>query len=217
MTFAAEEIEKRIGYVFRNKELLKTAFTHSTYANTYGTESNERMEYLGDAVLGYVIAKKTYFENGKLGEGDMTKKRSSLVKDANLLIESEELGLKKYLLYVGGEKNIGKKTISSLFEAVIAAIWLDGGIEPCEAFILGRLKSATSANYKGLLQEYLQGRGKQRPEYKELSRTGTDDKPRFSVSASAEGVTTEGEGGRIQEAEQAAAKKLLALLKKGKK
>ena len=125
--FPFTEIEEKIGYVFADRGLLKEAFTHSTYANVYGGKDNERMEYLGDAVLQLVVTEWQYARHKRAEEGVLTRERQKLVCEDALDEAVQALGIQKYLLVSGGRANVGKKTVSSLFETVIAAIYLDGG------------------------------------------------------------------------------------------
>ena len=160
MTF--ERLEKEIGYTFRDKTLLKTAFVHSTYANAHGGEDNERLEFLGDSVLQLVVSEMLYFREKKgktLNEGEMTALRQALVRKEALLEAAEKLSLKNFLLVEGGEANVGGKTVSSLFETLSAAVYLDGGYEAAKRFILEHLAVSRGENYKGELQEFLQKKG----------------------------------------------------------
>lgn len=215
MSFPVTDIEKKIGYTFRNGELLKTAFTHSTYFNANGgSESNERMEFLGDAVLELIVSEQLYFreEKGrKLTEGEMTQSRQKAVCKEALLEAAERLELGKYLLIEGSAANVGEKTISSLFETVTAAVFLDGGYSAAERFVLKNLKISRSENYKGKLQEFLQAQKKERPMY-EISKQGADNDPLFFCRASADGRTAEGEGKTKTAAQQQAARALLEIL-----
>ncbi len=214
--FPFAKIEEKIGYVFKDKALLKEAFTHSSYANAHGGRDNERMEYLGDAVLQLVVTEWQYARHEKAEEGILTRERQRLVCEEALLESVDKLGIEEYLLYFGGKANIGKKTISSLFETVVAAIYLDGGYAPAKAFILtrGRLEEeAYPVNHKGALQEFLQKQGKELPVYK-VKKTGKDNAPVFQAIASANGVSAVGDGRSKKEAEQEAALLLLEKLKK---
>ena len=214
MTFPYTEIENKIGYVFRNKELLKEAFTHSTYANANGGKDNERMEYLGDAVLQLVVTDWQYRRDARAEEGQLTYERQKFVCEDALDQAVRGLGLQKYLLVSGGRANVGKKTISSLFETVIAAIYLDGGYEPAKDFIFkhGNLQvQQQPENHKGALQEWLQARGEQPPVY-ETKKTGKDNAPVFTATVCAMDKRATGEGGSKKEAEQQAAKALLDVL-----
>lgn len=218
MSFPFAEVEKKIGYVFRNKNFLKTAFVHSTYSNAKGLEeNNERMEFLGDAVLQLIVSERLYFQgdNGrKLSEGEMTEFRQRAVCKEALLEAAEELELKSYLLMEGGEANVGEKTVSSLFETVTAAVFLDGGYKEAENFVLQNLKICRAENYKGALQELLQSRKKDPPRY-EITREGADNAPVFTCRVSADGQTGEGKGKTKIASQQQAAKTLLKLLSNG--
>lgn len=214
MTFELKESEKRIGYTFRNKELLITAFTHSTYANVHGGEDNERLEFLGDSVLQMVVSEALYFLKEKdraLREGEMTVLRQMMVRKEALLDAVERLGLKDFLLIEGGAANVGDKTVSSLFETVTAAIYLDSGYRAAKKFISDNLVFRVERNFKGELQELLQKRGEHTPQYV-LEKEGKDNNPLFVCHATASGVQAEGSGKSKAAAEQAAAKKLLEIL-----
>lgn len=216
MSFPYAEIENIIGYTFREKALLKQAFTHSTYAHAQGGEDNERMEYLGDAVLQLIVTDWQYHSDAKASEGELTKERQLLVCENALDTAVRKLGLDKYLLLTGGKANVGKKTVSSLFETVTAAIYLDGGYAAAKEFIFRHaiLKSQDVAdNPKGALQEYLQSMGEQPPVYS-FEKEGKDNAPIFRVKATALGQTAEGEGGNKKQAEAKAAAALLKALAK---
>lgn len=214
MSFPIKEIEKKIGYVFVNKGLLQTAFTHSTYANQMGGKDNERMEYLGDAVLQLIVTERQFLTSNA-DEGSLTKSRQKLVCEDALYSAVKKLGIEKYLLISGGKSNVGKKTVSSLYETTLAAIYLDGGYDPAKAFVFKTLLDedpACDENPKGDLQEFLQGKGWELPVYKS-EKTGKDNAPVFKCAASAQGKTAYGEGGSKRQAEQNAAKALLDLFK----
>ena len=214
MDFPIKEIENKIGYTFQDKDLLRVAFTHSTYANAYGGKDNERMEYLGDAVLQLVVTEWQFARYERAEEGEMTRQRQKYVCEEALDEAARGLGLQKYLLVAGGKANVGKKTVSSLFETVVAAIYLDGGYDAAKAFIVkyGRLETqSVSTNYKGALQELLQSKGEQTPVYKTV-KSGKDNAPTFVATAIAMGETATGEGSSKKEAEQQAAERLLAVL-----
>ena len=219
MDFPVKEIENKIGYTFRDKALLKEAFTHSTYANQHGGKDNERMEYLGDAVLQLVVTEWQFARDARADEGELTTQRQNIVCEDALDEAVRALGLQRYLLASGGKENIGKKTVSSLFETVVAAIYLDGGYTAAKAFIVkyGRLEEqAAPTNYKGALQEFLQGKREQPPAY-ETVKKGKDNAPTFVATAVAFGKRATGEGGSKIKAEQQAAKRLLELLAKSEK
>lgn len=207
----AELIEQKIGYTFRDKQLLKTCFTHTSYAHEHGCESNERLEFLGDALLGFLVADALYREQGG-AEGEMTSRRIRLVSAPPLAEAIRADGLEKFLLVSGGA---GEKAVSSLFEALVAGIYLDGGIEPARAFASARLplRGEREINFKGDLQEYLQGTHRKTATYTLVSRTGAAHAPRFTVRAEGGGKSALGEGGSVREAEKQAAEHLLAILK----
>ena len=209
--FPYAEIEEKIGYTFQDKALLKEAFTHSTYANAFGGKDNERMEYLGDAVLQLVVTEWQYLRDARAEEGRLTFERQKYVCEDALDEAVRSLGLQKYLRIEGGRANVGKKTVSSIFETVVAAIYLDGGYAPAKAFILqhGRLETqAQPQNYKGALQEWLQSKGEQPPVYQTV-KSGKDNAPVFEATVTAMGKQAIGEGGSKKEAEQQAAQILL--------
>ncbi len=155
------EIENIIGYSFRNKNLLEVAFTHSSYVNEHGGESNEKLEFLGDSVLNFVVAELLYL-SAMEDEGAMTVSRASIVSREPLSAAIEKLGLLKYLR-LGAGVDIGRwsdKFKSNLFEAVLGAIYLDGGIENAKHFVfnhLGReIAHTATIDYKSRLQEFKQ-------------------------------------------------------------
>ncbi len=130
------EIEKILGYKFKSKNLLKTAFTHSSFSNENKTPSNERLEFLGDAVIEFIITERLYLEF-KAREGDLSKLRSNIVSEKPLAEAIDRLGLEKFLLKgVGESKNTTKSTAVAcdLFEAICGAIYLDGGIKEASKF-----------------------------------------------------------------------------------
>ena len=218
MKFPISEIENKIGYVFQNKALLEEAFTHSTYANAHGGKDNERLEYLGDAVLQLMVTEWQYLRDKTAQEGELTYERQKLVCEEALDEAVRALGLEGYLLVEGGRANIGRKTVSSIFETVLAAIYLDGGYAAAKKFILshGRLEEQLPPkNYKGDLQEFLQKRGVSAPTYSTV-KSGKDNTPVFEATVSALNKSAVGRGGSKKEAEQAAARSILDKLLGGK-
>ena len=211
MRLPIAELEEKIGYEFKDKNLLKQAFVHSSYGRMKGIQDNERMEYLGDSVLQLVVTEWQYLRDGS-DEGKMTSDRQKLVCEDTLLAEVHELGLEKYLLYSGKlSQNVGKKAVSSLFETLVAAIYLDGGYEAVKSFILERMSDRDTTNYKGVLQELLQGKGESLPVY-ETVKYGLDNAPVYEATATALGFVGKGEGKSKKSAEQLAAKDLLEKL-----
>lgn len=143
VVFDYNKIEKIIGYTFKNKELLKTAFTHSSFANENKVESNERLEFLGDSVLQYVVTYKLYSDYS-LKEGDLSKFRQKLVSENPLAFVIEELGIAPFLLKGKGEaksKIDSKAMKADLFEAIVGAICLDSNLDEAKKFVLTCLKS----------------------------------------------------------------------------
>ncbi len=208
----AEEIGRKLGYIFRDAALLETCFTHSSYANEHGGESNERLEFLGDAVLGFLVADELYRTRG-VREGEMTALRSRLVSAKPLAEAIRADGLEQYLRVSGS--GAGEKAVSSLFEALTAGIYLDGGLEAARAFVRAKLspEKAAGANYKGELQEYLQARLHETARYVLVSQEGEAHAPRFTVRAEGAGEQALGTGGSVRAAEKDAARSLLELLK----
>ena len=209
-----QQIEQKIGYVFSDKELLKTAFTHVSFAKANGCADNERLEYLGDAVLELLITERQYYDSIST-EGAMTKSRQRLVSKQPLKEAIQRMDVAQYLRFLGGKDNVGDKTVSSLYESLLAAIYLDGGMEAARAFV-GRhplVQTERSSNHKGDLQEYLQKQGKQLPVYR-FQKQGPDNAPTFFCEVLADGVKGQGSGATKREAEQLAARQLLELLSK---
>ena len=212
--FDYQQIEEKIGYTFSDKQLLKTAMTHASFAKTHGGTDNERLEYLGDAVLELLITERQYYES-VAGEGAMTKSRQGLVSKQPLKDAIVRMGVAEHLLFVGGKDNVGDKTVSSLYESLLAAIYLDGGIVAAREFLDRHplVKTERTLNFKGELQEYLQKQGKALPMY-DFKKEGPDNAPTFSCRVSAGGAQGAGKGATKREAEQLAARQLLNLLKK---
>ena len=207
MRFPYEEAEDKLGYRFKDKELLKESFTHSTYANKYGGRDNERMEYLGDSVLQLIVTEWQYQTRKNASEGELTKERQKLVCEDALFDAVGDLDIENYLLTYGGRANVGKKTISSLFETVVAAIYLDGGYGAAKKFVLehGLLgEIAEVRNPKGALQEFLQQRGEELPVYR-VEKKGKDKAPVFRAEVEALGLSAVGRGKSKRAAEQEAA------------
>ena len=214
--FPYEEIERKIGYAFKDKGLLKEAFTHSSYANHGGGRSNERLEYLGDSVLQLVVTEWQYLRDTNASEGKLTAKRQKIVCKNALDSAVDGLGIWQYLLSTGTEYNIRGKAKSSLFEAVTAAIYLDGGYDAAKSFILehGNVQfEVNEGNPKGDLKEFLEKRGAGEPRY-EVQQSGKDNAPIFHCVVYALGESATGEGRTKREAESTAASRLLWELSK---
>ncbi|MBQ9081599.1 MAG: hypothetical protein IJY26_03060 [Clostridia bacterium] len=216
-----KQIEQIIGYSFEDKELLRQCFTLASASE----HNNERLEFLGDSVIQLCVSEILYRRLNR-DEGDMTELRKKFVANEVMRPTVEGLGLDKYLRYAGKKENLGKKPIASLFEALTAGIYLDGGMPAAKKFIVEKLvktqaeklledKKSKQSNHKGALQEYLQGMGMPLARYGAAEKKGADHNPTFYVSVSAQGHTATGEGGSKTAAEQAAAKKLLEMLRNG--
>ncbi len=210
------QAERAIGYTFRDKELLKTCFTHSTYRNNvaHGGEDNERLEFLGDAVLQFIVSDELY-RSTHAGEGKLTDLRKGYVSKEALTPVAEKLRLMDFLRHSNQESDLGGKDgklRSSLFEAVVAGIYLDGGLSAARAFLDRNLSYTSPANPITVLQEYTQERVKEPPAYR-LGRTEDG----FSAEAEALGVRAEGKGRSKQAAKEEAAARLLQKLKEREK
>ncbi|MDE6850027.1 MAG: hypothetical protein K2J54_01740 [Clostridia bacterium] len=203
------DVERACGYTFKNKELLKRALTLSSYDNV---NNNESLECLGEAVLTFIVSDKYYAEN--LSEGGITAKKQQLISDEALRPVSVRLGLDKALIKDKGD-NGNKKAVPSAYEAVTAAIYLDGGLDAARAFALSTLTPLPNTlNYIEAVQNILQAAGEIPPDYKKISG-GTPQKPRHIVRVSVHGKMFEGEGSNFQQAKKQAAKAAYEYLNKG--
>ena len=218
-----EALERVLGHTFQNRALLETALTHTSFANEarHGTKHNERLEFLGDSVLSIVVA-EYLFTHSSLPEGDLTRMRASLVCEATLFGFAQKIDLGRWLRLGHGEELGGGRTrpsvVSDAFEAVIAALYLDGGIEAARAFILPFVTSALTKqsaeeDYKTKLQEIVQQNPSERLRYVVASQTGPDHDKHFVVEVHLNSnCIGSGEGHSKKQAEQAAAKEALALM-----
>lgn len=216
--------ENRIGYTFNKKKLLFEALSHSSFANEARTHSNERLEFLGDSVLSIVISQHLFKHFKHLPEGDLTKIRASLVCEKALFEFAQQIDLGSYILLGRGEENTGGRNrpsiVSDAFEAVIAAIYLDGGIEAASEYILGFIPKELDRDsvknlqdYKTVLQEVIQKNPEERVEYVLKSETGPDHDRNFVVDVMLNGsIIGEGTGHSKKQAEQQAAKEALKLM-----
>ncbi len=220
------ELEHKLNYKFKNIELLRNALTHSSYANEEHCRfgSNERLEFLGDSVLSIIVSEYIYKNFKQLPEGELTKLRASLVCEKALCGFSRELQMGKYLYLGKGEAhNHGEERPSILadaFEAVLAAIYLDGGFEPAKKhvlrFITEELRSRdddTFKDYKTLLQEVIQKNPEERLVYILTDETGPDHDKSFTVEVHLNSnVIGSGVGKSKKQAEQEAAHQALLLM-----
>lgn len=222
-------MEKKFGYNFQNKDLLIRALTHSTYAyENKGSDfsDNEVLEFLGDSVLGLIISDYLFSCYPDLSEGDLTKLKSTTVSTSSLFSIAKKLKLDKYVLLGKGEEKSGgrkKKTIlAGTIEALVAAIYLDGGLEKARAFLLSVLKPLLNKanidkffinNYKSALQEYLQKESLSSPVYKAVTAKGPNHKKSFVVEVfSNDKPLATAKGSSKKEAEIKAAQKALKRL-----
>ncbi len=219
-----KELQKRLNYTFKNEELLKRALSHSSYVNENHTvgESNERLEFLGDSVLGLITAENFYTNYKKLPEGELTKLRAATVCEKSLAGFAKELQLGKYLLLGRGEVLTGGRERPSIqadaFEAVIAAIYLDGGMDEARKFVLKYIEEAIKQHqsfrdYKTMLQEVVQRNPGELVEYVLTGETGPDHDKRFEVEVHLNSnVIGRGIGKSKKRAEQEAAREALELM-----
>ncbi|HZX20807.1 MAG TPA: ribonuclease III [Clostridia bacterium] len=220
-----KELQDIIDYRFRNTGIINEALTHSSYSNEYRgrcTCNNERLEFLGDSVLSTVISEYIYLKYDNLPEGELTKVRANVVCGSSLALQAKSIGLGKYLLLGKGEEVTGGRDrisiLADTFEAVIGALYLDGGIETARKFILNMLedsiKLASTGNlfkdYKTDLQELLQSKFDDKISYRVVNETGPDHDKTFEIEVVlGDKVLGRGRGKSKKEAEQNAAKKAL--------
>lgn len=224
-----KDLEQKIGYSFRDRKKLTLALTHSSYANehkAHGVICNERLEFMGDAVLGFISAEFLYAKYPSKPEGELSKLRSSLVCESALDVYAKSIGLGSYLLLGHGEDLAGGRNrpsiLSDAFEALIAAIYMDGGMERAKEFVLPYLTEATESDakthalnrdYKTALQEIAQKNPGEIISYAVVSESGPDHNKTFEVSVYLNSnLLASGNGRSKKEAEQDAAKKALALM-----
>lgn len=217
-----DRFEKAIGYEFSDKRLLAEALVHSSYANENrhkGRVCNERLEFLGDSVLGIVVS-DYLFKNTELPEGELTKKRAAIVCEKSLSDAGNKIGLGGYLFLGKGEEATGGRERASIladaFEAVIGAIYLDSGIYEASIFIIrlleetikGSIEGRIFRDHKTELQEILQGIGSgEKIKYELVSESGPDHNKKFVMEVKfGDRSLGEGEGKTKKEAEQEAAK-----------
>ena len=221
-----ENLQNAINYRFKNLDLLQNALSHSSYSNEKHLPggSNERLEFLGDSVLSIVVSEYLFLNFPQLPEGELTKLRSSLVCERALFNFADQINLGESIFFGRGEQNTGGKTRPSIladaFEAVLAAIYLDGGLEPVAAviakFIIPELKNQDTKSfkdYKTILQEMIQQSPEDRVEYHLINETGPDHNKTFHIEVRlGSNVIGTGKGRSKKQAEQKAAKEALSLM-----
>ena len=225
-----EGLQRAIDYRFRDRGLLEHAMTHTSRANedvSGGVVDNESMEFLGDALLGFVIADMLFRDFPQFDEGQKSKTKASVVSTATLAKQAERLQLGDHLLLGRGEEKTGGRRKQALladtYEALIAAIYLDGGVEHARAFIVREFTpmldevqrdGVTGQDYKSALQELLQSRDLPLPEYRLVGSAGPDHRKLFEIEVSVKGdALASATGASKKEAEQEAARSALEKLK----
>lgn len=218
-----EALERSIGYQFKDPAWLETALTHSSFGYEHGVDCNERLEFLGDSVLGFLVAKKLFVAHPGLREGDLSKLKSALVSTPTLASQAQRLGLGEAVRFGVGERRTGGKSKASIlaatFESVVAAIFMDGGLEAASALIdrcLGEgIQQADLArrevrDFKTELQEKLQAMGHPPPSYEVVTEAGPDHRREFVVRAViGDRPGPEGRGRSKKAAQQVCASRLL--------
>ncbi len=223
--FHSHECEEKIGYVFSDKLLLRECFTHSSYAHEHGCESNEKLEYLGDSVLNFIIA-DYLFENRNGNEGDLTKRRAEIVSSQPLASAIRSMGAEGYLLLGNGEINkpVNDGMCENLFEAIVAGIYKDGGLACAKKFITDKLLHSAEAkgkpqnvDYKTKLKEYVEKTKQGTITYVLIEKKGPDHSPEFTCGVKLEGkLIATGVGKKKTDAEKKAAEEALKKYKRGK-
>ena len=222
-----EKIEKEIGYEFKNKQLLETALTHTSYAYENKKQSNEKLEFLGDSILEFISSEYIYKKFPELKEGEMTKVRASVVCEDSLQKIAKMHNFSDFLYLGKSERNSQKEVRPAIMadsvEAIIAAIFLDGGLEEAKKFILNNLvksiefatKNIGQKDYKTVLQEVLQKNGNVDIEYIIVDEKGPDHEKVFTAEVKFNNkVLAKGEGKSKKLAEMEAAQKALENIKK---
>ena len=225
-----ETLQRAIVYRFRDRGLLEHAMTHTSRANedvSGGVADNESMEFLGDAVLGFVVADLLFRDFPRFDEGQKSKIKASVVSTTTLAKQAERLQLGEHLLLGRGEEKTGGRhkqaLLADTYEALIAAIYLDGGIEHARAFIVRefaplldevRRDGVTGQDYKSALQELLQSRDLPLPDYRLVGTQGPDHRKLFEIEVGVRGeALASATGASKKEAEQEAARAALEKLK----
>lgn len=219
------EFEQRIGYEFKDPSLLREALTHSSYVNGKNHHSNERLEFLGDSVLSVVVSKYLFENLQDQPEGQLTKLRASIVCEHALFPFAQKIGLGEEILLGKGEENTGgrqrRSILADAFEALIAAIYLDGGLEKARDFILPfippldvlRSGKLLIGDYKTILQEIIQQNPEEKVTYELADETGAAHNKVFTSNVLLNGqIIGTGTGYSKKEAEQAAAKEAISLM-----
>lgn len=220
-----QPLMQNIGYIFKDVSLLENALTHSSYANEgdRGIASNERLEFLGDSVLGFITANELFLKDGS-AEGELTKLRAAVVCEKALYAYSQQLQVGEYLRLGKGERLSGgaerPSILADAFEAIVAAVYLDGGLKPATDFVLRFVipeahnqRRRQFKDYKTTLQEIIQQNPGEKLEYVLTGESGPDHRKQFTVQVflNSNSIGT-GKGKSKKEAEQLAAKEALQLM-----
>ena len=229
---ALKEFQEIIGYKFTNEEYLRVALTHSSYAHENKNKNikfNERLEFLGDSVLGLIVSKYIFENYPQLPEGNLTKIRAAVVCEKSLYERTMDIDLGKYLILGKGEIQTGGRTrpsiLSDAYEAVIAAVFIDSNMDVVREWVLGQLyetieaaaKGKISKDFKTEFQEEAQTMGDVNIRYKVVGSSGPDHNKTFEVNVYLNDVLMgEGEGTSKKKAEQNAAQNALAKIRKEK-
>jgi ribonuclease-3 len=215
----ATPLEKKIGYTFKDTALLKTALTHSSLRAS--SADNERLEFLGDRVLGLAMAQLLFARFPSENEGSLAKRHTALVQQKALAAVAREIGLSTHLKLSGGEAKSGgavkDKILSDAVEALVGAVFLDGGYKAADQLVQNLWRpllagqDAPPEDAKSALQEWAQARGLPLPKYKQISKSGSDHAPQFEVEVTVEGIApARATAASKRAAEKAAAEKLIA-------
>ena len=219
-------VESRLGYRFRDRALLEQALTHVSFSNEEplaGGAHYDRLEFLGDAVVGLVLAEQEFHAAPEAGSGELSRQRARRARLSSLASAGERLGLGDLARLSSGERQQGgsrrRRLIADLYEAVAGAIYLEGGLDAARAFVARTVAEAASDaeragdDHKSRLQEILQGQGRSAPVYRVVETSGPPHAPLFLVEVGVEGLpAAQGVGGSKREAEQAAAHAALVRL-----
>mgnify|MGYP005759146443 FL=1 len=221
------QLEQSIHYTFKDKNLLKKAFTHTSYAYEHHIESNEKLEFLGDSILEFISSKYIYANYSHLKEGEMTKVRAEVVCEDSLYLVAQKHHFSDFLYLGKSEELSNGKTkpaiLADSVEALIAAIYFDGGLVEAEKFIIENLKEAVEKSsqnvgmkdHKTVLQEKLQEHGNVHIVYEVINTKGPDHDKTFMVQVSCDGkILATGEGKTKKQAEMQAAQKALEKLER---
>ena len=211
--------EETVGHSYKNPSLLETALTHSSYANEYRISNNERLEFLGDSVLSIIISEYLFKTAQDVNEGDLTKFRATLVCEQSLYEVAKKISLGSLIRLGRGEERNGGRTrasiVSDAFEALLASIYLDAGMETAKAWLLNLMEDSIKdvlagkryGDYKTMLQESVQRGSIGKVTYAVIKETGQDHNKTFEVEVFIDGAPKgRGKGSNKKEAEQNAAR-----------